>query len=274
MDTRVWDKVGLELGDVHVESAIESKRRSQRGDDLTNETVEVGVSWALNVEVATANVVQGLVVDLHGDISVLKQGVHAEHSVVRLHHCSGHLRATPHCETDLGLLAIINRETLEEQASKTGASAATASVVDNKALQTSAVVSKLTQTIQDQVNNILSYRLVATSEVVGSIYLTREQLLWVEQLTVGASTDFINHGWLEVNVHTTRHVLSCTGLGEECVECIIASTNGLVRGHLAIRLNSVLQAEQLPARISNLATGLTHVDADTLTHVVGGLVLQ
>jgi hypothetical protein len=264
----------MELGDVHVESAIEAEGRCQRGDDLTNETIEVGVGWALNVEVAAADVIESLVVDLHGDISVLKQGVHAEHSVVRLHNSSGNLRATPHRETDLGLLAVIDGETLEEQASKTGTSAATASVVDNETLQTSAVVSKLAQAIQDQIDNLLTDGVVATSKVVGSIFLTGDQLLWVEQLTVSASADLINHSWLQIHVHASRHVLACACLREECVECIISSTNGLVAGHLTIRLNAVLQAEQLPARVTNLATGLTDVDADALTHIVGLVFVQ
>jgi len=53
---------------------------------------------------------------------------------------------------------------------------------------------------------------------------------------------------------------------EECVESIIASANGLVAGHLAIRLNAMFQAEQLPASVADLDAGLTNVDADRLTH--------
>jgi hypothetical protein len=61
-------------------------------------------------------------------------------------------------------------------------------------------------------------------------------------------------------------MLSSTGLGEEGVERIIATANGFVAWHLTIRLDAVLQAEQLPARISNLDTALANVDTDALTH--------
>ena len=51
-------------------------------------------------------------------------------------------------------------------------------------------------------------------------------------------------------------------------------TDGLVGGHGAIRLNSVLQTVQFPACVANLATSLADVDRDSLTHVglrvVGG----
>ena len=39
----------------------------------------------------------------------------------------------------------------------------------------------------------------------------------------------------------------------------------LVRRHLAVRLNAVLEAVQLPARIANLHAGLADVDRDDLT---------
>jgi len=61
-------------------------------------------------------------------------------------------------------------------------------------------------------------------------------------------------------------VLASTGFAEEGVEGIISATDGLVRRHLAIRLNAVLQAEKLPTRISNLNAGLANVEAKGFTH--------
>ena len=77
MDARVGDQVGLELGDVDVQGAVETERGGQRGDGLGQQAVQVGVGGALDVEVATADVIKSLVVDLVGDIGVLKQTVNA-----------------------------------------------------------------------------------------------------------------------------------------------------------------------------------------------------
>merc|ERR1712032_1429181 len=85
VDARVWHQVGLELGDVDVQSAIETQRGSQRGRDLRNDAVQVGVRRALDVEAAAAHVVDGLVVQAEGHISVLQQGVGGKHVIVRLH---------------------------------------------------------------------------------------------------------------------------------------------------------------------------------------------
>merc|ERR1719498_10539 len=119
------------------------------------------------------------------------------------------------------------------------------------------------------VHDLLANRVVATGEVVGGILLTGDQLLRVKQLTVRTRADLIDHRRLKVDEDAARDMLSGTSLGEEGVEGIVASANGLVRRHLAVRLNTVLKAEELPATIPDLAAGLAHVDKDRLTHCSG-----
>ena len=58
MDSWVWHQVGLELGNIDVKGTIESEGGSERGDDLGNESVQVGVGWSLNIEVSSANIYQ------------------------------------------------------------------------------------------------------------------------------------------------------------------------------------------------------------------------
>jgi len=61
-------------------------------------------------------------------------------------------------------------------------------------------------------------------------------------------------------------MLPCSRLREERVEGVVSGTNGLVRGHLSVRLNAMLKAVKLPAGVADLAAGLTDVDGDALTH--------
>jgi len=81
---------------------------------------------------------------------------------------------------------------------------------------------------------------VTTGIVVSSILLAGDELLGVEQLTVGSCANLIHHCGLEIEEHSAGHVLASTSLREEGVECIVTTTNGLVRRHLTIRLNAVL----------------------------------
>merc|ERR1712032_849072 len=62
VDAGVGHQVSLELCDVDVQGAIETQRGSQRGSDLRDDAVQVGVRRALDVEAAAAHVVDVLVV--------------------------------------------------------------------------------------------------------------------------------------------------------------------------------------------------------------------
>merc|ERR1719436_535945 len=267
VDTRVGHQVGLELGDVHVEGAIETQGRSQRGRDLRDDAVQVGVRRALNVEATAAHIIDGLVVQAEGHISVLQQGVGGKNVIVRLHNCSSDLRGRSHSVRQLGLLAVIDGQTLKEKSTKTRAGTSTSGVVDEETLQTSAVVRELAYSVKNEVDNFLANGVVATGVVIGGVLFARDQLLGVVQLAVGTSADLIDHSRLEVDVNSTGHVLASTSLREEGVESIIAATDGLIGRHLAVRLDAVFKAEKFPGGITDLDTGLTKMDVDNFTHI-------
>ena len=94
------------------------------------------------------HIVQSLVIKVEDAIGVLQQRVRRKHVVVRLHHGSGHLRSRSDGEGQLGLVALVHRQALQQERSKTGATATSSCVKDHESLKTSAVVSQLADAIQ------------------------------------------------------------------------------------------------------------------------------
>ena len=107
---------------------------------------------------------------------------------------------------------------------------------------------------------LLANGVVTARVVVGGVLLAGDELLRVVELAVGAGSHLIDDGGLEVEEDSAGNVLAGTSLGEEGVEGIIAATDGLVGGHRTVRLDAVLKAEELPAGVTDLDTGLTDVD--------------
>ena len=56
---------------------------------------------------------------------------------------------------------------------------------------------------------------MTTGVVVGSIFLSADQELWVEELTVFTSADFVNWRWVEINEDGSWDVFATAGLAEE-----------------------------------------------------------
>jgi hypothetical protein len=191
VDTWVGHQVGLELGQVDVEGTIESQGSSDGADDLTNEPVQVGVGWSLNVQVAAANVVDGLVVNHESTVRVLQGGVGGQNGVVWFDDSGRHLRRWVDSKLQLGLLAIINRETLQEEGGETRSCTATKGVEGEESLETSALIGQLTDPVKDKIDDLLSDSVVTAGVVVGGVLFTSDELLGMEELAVGSSADLI-----------------------------------------------------------------------------------
>ena len=94
--------------------------------------------------------------------------------------------------------------------------------------------------------------------------MTRKE--WLRE----ATRQLTNHRGLQVYKHCPGHVLASSCLTEEGVEGVISSPNGLVTWHLAIGLDAMFQAVELPACIADLDTSLANMDGDALTLWKGG----
>ncbi|KAJ8027549.1 hypothetical protein HOLleu_32717 [Holothuria leucospilota] len=143
MDTWVGYQVGLELGQIHIQGAIKSQGGSDGGYNLTNQTIQVGVGWPLDIQVPSANVIDSLVVNHEGTVRVLQGGMCGQDGVVWLNNSSGDLGCWVNSKLQLRFLAVVDRETLHQQGCKSRPSASTKAVENEETLKARALVSEL-----------------------------------------------------------------------------------------------------------------------------------
>jgi len=205
---------------------------------------------------------------------MLESGVSGEDGVVRLDDGGGDLRSGVDGKLKLRLLAVVDRESLHKEGGEARAGTTTEGVEDEEALKTSALIGELADSVEDEIDDLLADGVVSSGIVVGGVFLACDQLLRVEELSVGAGSDLINDGWLEINEDGSGDVLSSAGLGEEGVERIVTSADGLVRGHLSIGLDSMLEAVKLPAGITHLDTTLADMNGDNFSHDLNFVLLR
>uniref|UniRef100_A0A182QUA6 Uncharacterized protein n=1 Tax=Anopheles farauti TaxID=69004 RepID=A0A182QUA6_9DIPT len=244
---------------IHVQRTIETQRRRNGRHDLADQPVQVGVRRALDVQVAPADIVDRLVIDHERAVRVLERRVRGQDRVVRLDDRRRHLRRRVDGELQFRLLAIIHRQTLHQQRGESGTGTTTERVEDQETLQTRALVGQLADAIQHQIHDLLADGVMAARIVVRRVLLAGDQLLRMEQLPVRAGAHLIHHRRLQIDEHGTGHVLASARLREERVERIVATADRLVRRHLAVRLDAMLQTVQLPASVTDLNTGLSNV---------------
>jgi hypothetical protein len=122
MDSRIGDQVGLEFGDIDVEGTVESEGSGEGRDDLSDESVQVGVGGSFDVEVSSADVIDGFVVEHDSDVGVLQKRVGGEDGIVGFNDGGGNLGRGVDGETEFGFLTIIDGESFQKERSESGSS--------------------------------------------------------------------------------------------------------------------------------------------------------
>lgn len=140
VDSGVRDQVGLEFVQIDIQGTVESQGAGDRADNLGNQAVQVLERGTGDVEVAAADVVDGLVVDKERAVRVLNGAVGGEDCVVGLDNGSGDQGSWVDGELKLGLLAVVGAQALEQQGAETGTSSTTEGVENEEALKTRAIV--------------------------------------------------------------------------------------------------------------------------------------
>ena len=192
---------------------------------------------------------------------MLQSSMSSQDSIVRFNNSGGHLRSGVDGELKLGLLAVVDGKTLHHQSSKSRSSTSTKGMEEKKSLKTRTLVGQLPDSVQNQIHDLLANGVVAPGVVVGGVLLAIDQLLRMVELTIGSNSGLVDDSWLQVNKDSSWDMLSASSLREEGLEGVVSK--GLVRGHAAVRLDTVLQAVELPTGVSNLDSSLSDMNRDT-----------
>lgn len=89
----------------------------------------------------------------------------------------------------------------------------------------------------------------------------------MEELSVSTGSDFIDDGGFKVEENGSWYVFTGTSLREEGIEGIITSSDGLIRWHLSVGLDTVLKTIEFPTSVTNLNTSLANVNRNNFSHL-------
>jgi len=129
---------------------------------------------------------------------------------------------------------------------------------EKESLKTGTLVSKLPDSIQDQINDLLANGVVTPGVVVGGVLLSINELLGMVELTVSSNSGLVNDSWLQVYKDSSWNMFSTPGLREEGLEGVVPKC--LIRRHATIGLDAMFEAVEFPTRVSNLDSSLADMN--------------
>jgi len=208
MDSRIRDQVGLELVNVDIKLTFKAERRGETRNDLSDNTIEVLVRRTLDAKILFADVIDGLIVKHKRAVGVLQESMSGKDRIVGLNDRGGDLRRRINAEIQLGLLAVVSRETLEQEGAEARSSTTTNRVEDKEPLEAIALVGNLANAIQGGIQQVLANGIMATSVIVRGVLLPADELIWMEQLGIRPSTDLVDDGRLKINHDCAWNILA------------------------------------------------------------------
>jgi hypothetical protein len=194
MDSGIGDQVGLEFSDINVQGTVESQRGSKGRDNLGDKSVQVGIGGSFDIEVSSADIVDGFVVEHDSDVGVLQEGVGGEDGVVGFNDSGGNLGRGVDGETEFGFLTVIDGKSFQKQRSQSGSGSSSDGVENEESLETGTVVGEFSNSVQTEIDDFFTNCVVTSGEIVGGVFLSGDELFGVEKLSVGSGSDFIDNG--------------------------------------------------------------------------------
>lgn len=75
-------------------------------------------------------------------------------------------------------------------------------------METCALISKLSDSVEAEINDFFTNGVMSSGEVVGGIFLSRDELFWMEKLSVGTSSNFIDDSGFEIKEDSSWDVFT------------------------------------------------------------------
>ena len=236
-EVKTWegDHVDGELAQITVELPREAQAGSDARHDCGDEMVEVAVRWVVELEGAHADVVERLVVNAEGLIGVLDELVDGESRIVRLNDGIRHLWRWDDGEGGHHAVGELLADLADEKRSHTGTSAPAERVGDLKALEAVAALGLAADDIEDLVDELGTFGVVALGPVVAGTGLTEDEVVRAEELTEWAGTDSVHGAWLQVDEHGAWDILVAGSLQHGSVGLVLASLRRHRRRHTSLK---------------------------------------
>merc|ERR1719317_1733255 len=143
--------------------------------------------------------IKRFVIKDQGNVSVVKEPMRGQETVVRLDDARGDVWRRVDFETNLRLLSVIDGQTLKDEHTQTRSGTTSDGVGHDETLQVIAIFNSLLQSVADGVHDFLSSGVVTTSKVVRSIFFAVDDKILVEKLVSWSFLDFVAHRCFQIN---------------------------------------------------------------------------
>merc|ERR1719458_2106630 len=265
VQTRERDHVHSKFAQVRVQLTRETQAACGTGHGGRDKVVQVTVRRGGELKRAEADIVQGFVVQYHNFVGVLNKLVHGKSGVVRLNNGVRHLGGWEHGEGKHNPVGVFLTDLGDKRSTHARAGSATHGVGDLETLEAIARLRLFADNIQNGVNQLGSFGVVALGPVVASTSLAENEVVRTEQLSERTRADGVHGTGLKVHEDGTGNISSTSGLVVVHIDALELQIGITFVGPGWV--NAVLIRDDFPEFSSDLVATLAGLDVNEFAHV-------
>jgi len=265
VETGEGDEVDTDLSQVRVELTGETEAAGHAGHGGGDQVVKITVGGGGELEGTEADVVKGFVVNAHNLIGVFDELMDREGGVVGLNDGVGDLGGWHDGESGHNSVGVLFTDLGDQEGAHAGTGSTTEGVGDLEALEAIAAFGFLADDVEDGVDELSTFGVMALGPVVTGTGLTEDEVVRSEELTEGASADGVHGSGLEVHKDGTGNITATGGFVEVDVDALELEVGVTVVR--AGRVNAVFVGDDLPELGADLVTALATLDVNDFSHL-------
>jgi len=259
-----WNHVDGQFSEIGVQLTWESEASGNTGHGGGNQVVQVTVGWSGQLQGSEADIVESLVIDAVGLVGVFDQLVDGQSGVVwfddgvrdlwRWHDGEGVHDSVWVFFSDFG----------DQEGSHSGSGTTSQRVSELKTLKAIARFGLLSYNIQNTVDKLGTLGVVTFGPVVTSTGLSKNKVVWSEDLAEWTGSDRVHGAWLEIDEDSSWDVFTAGGFIVVNVDSLELKIGVAVVGSGWV--DSVFVGDDFPEFGTDLVTALAGLKVDDFSH--------
>ena len=129
-----------------------------------------------------------------------------------------------------------------------------------------AILSFFTNNIEDRVDKLSAFGIVAFGPVITSTGLSKDEVIRPEDLAIRPTPQAIHGSWLEVHEYSSRNVSPTASFVEVHIDALELALRVFCAAVGACGIDAMLAADKLPELGADLVAALAGLDVQDLTH--------
>jgi len=264
METGEGDQVYSQFSQIRVQLTWESEAASNAWNGSWDQVVKITIGWSGKLKGSETDIIKSFVIDAHDFIGIFYQLMDWKSGIIWFNDGIWDFWWWYNWEGAHDSIWIFFSDLWDKKSSHSWSSSSSEWVSDLETLEAIATFSFFSHDVQDWIDQFSTFGIVTLGPVVTGTWLTEDEVVWSEELSEWASSDWVHGSWFKIHKDCSWDVSASSSFIVINIDSFKLKIWITVIGSSGV--NTVLIWDDFPEFSSNLVSALSSLDVYNFSH--------